>query len=249
MKKHIFYLLCLMLALCIMPALAQEAAAPTPEAVEVEATDGLALKGDLYRPATIPEEGAPTLLLMHQYQSSRHGYATVIPQFVEEGYIVLVVDLRGHGETGGKNDWVAAQADTQTWLAWLREQEGVRDNAIGIIGASIGSNLALVGCAHDELCVTAIALSPGLDYFGVKPQESLVDGLFDRSALLIAGSRDRESADAIRSMFVAARGKVAAEMLPSSTHGTAFFANTRDREAMMGLILAWLDQEFAVIKD
>jgi len=84
--------------------LAQEVAAPTPEAVEVEAADGLLLKGDLYRPTTIPEEGARTLLLMHQNQSSRRGYASVIPQFVEEGYIVLVVDLRGHGETGGTND-------------------------------------------------------------------------------------------------------------------------------------------------
>src|SRR5690349_21334777 len=170
MKKTILYVMALMM-LCALPAFAQDAPAPTPEAAEVTAEDGLALKGDLYRPATIPEEGARTLLLMHQYQSSRRGYTNVIPQFVEEGYIVLVVDLRGHGETGGKNDWVAAQADTQTWLAWLREQEGVRDNAIAIIGASIGSNLALVGCAQDELCVTAIALSPGLDYFGVKPQE------------------------------------------------------------------------------
>ena len=123
------------------------------------------------------------------------------------------------------------------------------DNAIAIIGASIGSNLALVGCAQDELCVTAIALSPGLDYFGVKPQDSVVEGLAERSALLVAGQRDRASADAIRSMFVAAKGKVGAEMFASGTHGTDFFGTAQNREATMGLILTWLEQEFAGIED
>ena len=48
----------------IAPAFAQDTPEPTPEAAEVEAADGLLLKGDLYRPETIPEEGARTLLLI-----------------------------------------------------------------------------------------------------------------------------------------------------------------------------------------
>ena len=247
MKKAMFYVLCFLLLISVLPALAQDK--PKPEAAEVEAADGLVLKGDLYRPETIPEGGAPALLLMHQNQSARVGYAIVIPEFVAAGYIVLAVDLRAHGETGGARDWVAAQTDTLTWLAWLREQDGVNDNKVATIGASIGSNLALVGCAQDELCVTAIALSPGLDYFGVKPQDFVADDLANRSVLLIAGNRDQASADAIRSMFVVAKGKVAAEMFNSATHGTAFFSSRREREALMPLILTWLDQAFAGVAD
>jgi pimeloyl-ACP methyl ester carboxylesterase len=249
MKNSLFYMLCLALLISVMPTLAQDTPKPVPEAAEVEAADGLVLKGDLYRPDTIPEGGAPALLLMHQYQSSRAGYKAVIPEFVAAGYIVLAVDLRGHGATGGKNDWVAAQTDTQMWLAWLREQEGVSDNKVAIIGASIGSNLALVGCAQDPDCVTVIALSPGLDYFGVQPKDFVVNDLATRSALLIAGSRDRESADTIRSIFTAARGRVGAEMFPSGLHGTAFFGVSRDREATMAIILPWLEQAFAGVRE
>lgn len=244
-----FVLFSLLMIFCLVPGLAQDAPVSEPEAAEVEAADGLVLKGDLYRPENIPEEGARTLLLLHQNRSSRQGYKTVIPQFVAEGYIVLVVDLRGHGATGSKSDWFAAQTDTQTWLSWLRQQEGVRDNAIAIIGASIGSNLAILGCAEDAQCVTTVALSPGLDYFGVKPQAALVEGLADRSALLIAAQRDSPSDDAIRSMFAAATGKVAAQMFTGGTHGTGFFSTRVEREAAMGLILAWLEQEFAGVKD
>ena len=247
MKKHILYVLCLLLA--VMPALAQDAPTPTPNATEIEAADGRLLKGDLYRPEVIPDEGASTLLLMHQNQATRYSYESVIPQFVEEGYIVLAVDLRGHGQTGGSVDWEQAQDDTQKWLAWLREQEGVNDAKIAIIGASIGSNLALIGCAQDVQCVTAIALSPGLDYFGVQPEDFVADGLQTRSALLIAGNRDRESADAIRTIFAAAKGKVGAEMFPSGSHGTAFFGTERSRQDTMALILTWLDQVFETIKE
>lgn len=244
-----FILFNVLMAFCFVPALAQDVPAAKPEEATVTAADGLVLEGDLYRPATIPEEGAPALLLMHQYRSSRRGYTAAIPEFVAAGYVVLVIDLRGHGATGGSTDWDAARTDTQAWLTWLREQEGVRDNAIAIIGASIGANMALIGCADDPQCVTAIALSPGLDYFGVQPLAAVVEGLADRSALLIAGHRDDPSDDAIRTMFAEAKGKVAAEMFAGGTHGTGYFATKRDREATMGLILAWLDQEFAVIQD
>jgi len=243
MKKHIFYLMCLLLA--VMPTLAQDAPTPTPNTTEIEAADGRLLKGDLYRPDVIPDEGVPTLLLMHQNQATRYSYESAIPLFVEAGYIVLAVDLRGHGQTGGSVDWEQAQDDTQKWLAGLREQEGVNDAKIAIIGASIGSNLALIGCAQDAQCVTAVALSPGLNYFGVQPKDFVADGLENRSALLIAGNRDRESADAIRALFVVAKGKVAAQMFPSGSHGTAFFGTERSRRDTMALILTWLEQEFA----
>jgi pimeloyl-ACP methyl ester carboxylesterase len=248
MKKSVFYLLCFLL-MGLVPAVAQDDALPTPEPIDLEAADGAVLKGDLYQPETIAEGGAPALLLMHQYQSNRGSYKSVIPDFLAAGYVVLTVDLRGHGETGGTRDWVAAQTDTLAWMAWLREQEGVNPKKVAVIGASIGSNLALVGCAQDPDCVTAIALSPGLDYFGVKPQDFVVNDLATRSALLIAGSRDRESADAIRSIFVVARGRVDAEMFPTSLHGTAFFSNDRDRGVTMAIILTWLEEAFSGVKD
>jgi dipeptidyl aminopeptidase/acylaminoacyl peptidase len=122
----------------LFPAQAQEATeeAVTPQAVEVEAADGLLLRGDYYAPAA---ENAPAVLLLHQLGSSRVSWSPLIPALLDEGYTVLAVDLRGHGETGGTSDWTAAVSDVETWLDWLRAQPGVRADAVSIIGASIGS--------------------------------------------------------------------------------------------------------------
>ena len=61
-----------------------------------------------------------------------------------------------------------------------------------------------------DVCRGAIALSPGLDYRGVKPESALVDGLADRTALLVASQNDASSSTAIRQMFLNAKGDVSA---------------------------------------
>jgi hypothetical protein len=52
--------------------------------------------------------------------------------------------------TGGSQDWDLAVEDRQVWLDWLREQDGADNARIAIIGASIGSNLALMGCVGEK---------------------------------------------------------------------------------------------------
>lgn len=242
MKSRLLFFLCFMLV-ALVPTLAQDAPELTPEAVEVEASDGLLLKGDLFRPETIPAEGAPTVVLLHELDSNRVTYNKIVPDFLAAGYIVLTVDLRGHGETGGRNDWVAAQTDTQTWLAWLREQDGVRDDQVAIIGASVGSMVAIMGCAQDPACATVIALSPVSRFPEFDAETAVSTDLAERSVLLIAGHRDTNSADAVRTLFAVATGKASAYMFPGGAHGTGFFGIKRDRTVTMGVILGWLAQE------
>ena len=110
---------------------------------------------------------------------------------------MIAVDLRGHGETGGSNDWQAAIGDVQTWLDWIESQPSIDPDRIALVGASIGANLALVGCANDAHCVTAVALSPGTDYFGITTSDAIVT-LRDRSALLVASQTDQPSGTSVR---------------------------------------------------
>jgi alpha-beta hydrolase superfamily lysophospholipase len=229
--------LLLILALMATVAFAQEAV--EPQEVQVEAADGLMLVGDFY--VLDAEKEAPTVLLMHMLNSRRSAWDVLIPSLLEGGYNVLNVDLRGHGDSSGARSWTAATADVQTWLDWLREQPGVRDDAIALIGGSIGSNLALVGCANDPACTTAIALSPGLDYFGVMPQESVTDGLEARSALLVASQRDSYSADSVKQMLFNATGDIGARIYSGRRHGTDMLLGDT-YEPLTTLILAWLDE-------
>jgi predicted acyl esterase len=228
--------------LLVVPITAQDL--PAPEVVSISASDGLELRGDFYRPAGA-EEDTPAVLLMHMLGSQRNAYEPLLPDLLDAGYIVLNIDLRGHGETGGRHDWELAVSDVQTLLDWLRQQEGVADDQIAIIGASVGSNLALVGCANDEACVTAIALSPGLDYRGIEPQSAVTEGLAERSALLIASHQDGFSADSVIVMFSEATGNVAARLYEGRAHGTALFNN--ELASVSSAILSWLDEQFAAV--
>lgn len=213
---------------------------PMPQPVMIEAADGLVLVGDFY--SSNMEEPAPAVLLLHMLGSERRAWGQLIPELTASNYNVLAIDMRGHGDTGGDTDWVAAEGDVQTLLDWLHEQESVQDDVIAIIGASIGSNLALIGCANDADCVTAVALSPGLDYRGVTPEEAVTIGLSERSALLIATHGDDASAEAVKQILTNSQdGEVAVELHSGSLHGTDMFVLPRLRERVFASILYWLD--------
>lgn len=229
----------LMSLMMALTAAAQDA--PAPQTVQVTASDGLALVGD-YFVSPSEAEARPAVLLMHMYGSERGSWKPLIPALLEAGYHVLAVDLRGHGETGGDKDWELAVGDVQVWLDWLRAQSGVRAEAVSIMGASIGSNLALIGCANDAQCVTAMALSPGLNFYDVQPEASVSEGLKDRSALLLATQADTESAEAVRQMVMTAQGEIGARIWPGATHGTTMFSSPRMRNRLIPVIVSWLDE-------
>lgn len=239
----------LILLLVLSPAAAQEAATPEadvtaeapvvtsePVRIEVTAADGVTLVGDLYNAERNIQ--TPAVLLMHMFGGSRRDWQPLIPALTGAGYRVLTVDLRGHGETGGRRDWQAAVTDVQTWLDWMHSQPSILPDKIAIVGASIGSNLALVGCANDDACVTAVALSPGLNYFGVTTSDAM-EGLSRRSALLVASQTDSPSGDSVKTLAALAEGEVGLQLYRGGTHGTLLLIS--QGKTLIPLITNWLD--------
>jgi predicted acyl esterase len=225
--KSIASLLLLVFSLLALRVVGQETATPTPPTMEtilvqIEAVDGLLLFGEISRPNL--DGQTPAVLALHQNNSARQSWQPIIPTLLNGGYAVLAVDMRGFGETGGARDFAAGQADVQHWLDWMRVQPYILPDSISIIGASIGANLALIGCAADPSCVAAIALSPGLNYFGVEPQNAVTEGFLNRSVFLVGAQSDPESAEAIRTLFWYSTGNARAQLYPGSAHGTDLFA-------------------------
>ncbi len=214
---------------------------PEHETITRNAPDDVTLVADFY-PAPADATDAPVIIALHMLNSNRAAYAPIIPDLHEAGYALLNVDMRGHGESGGARDWEAAIADVADWIAWLDASGQLNEAGLAIMGASIGANVAIISCAESALCAGAIALSPGLDYRGVKPEAALVDGLADRAALLVAAGRDQSSATAIRQMFLNARGAVTARMVAGRAHGTRLFDS--DYDSLSGLITLWLEELF-----
>ncbi|MCU0512391.1 MAG: alpha/beta hydrolase [Anaerolineae bacterium] len=223
---RVFWLLLLLLCLAL-PVQAQEATV-----VQVTAADGLVLTGDFYLVG--PERA--TVILLHQLYTDRRSWQPYVRGLLDAGYNVLAVDVRGHGASRARQDWAKAVDDVALWFAWLRGTAGVRDS-IATVGSSMGSTLALVGCARDATCRTAVAISPGWRYNGISVQDALTTQLAGRQAYLLYTRRDRFPALGVPRMVEAAPQSVVVQVFDGNRHGMDVLA--RFPEALP-LILDWL---------
>lgn len=215
---------------------------PEPARVEIEASDGLMLIGDYYTGSSEDDEPIPAILLLHMLGSNRTAWQPLLPVLVGEyHFAVLNIDMRGHGETGGSQDWTLAEADVQTLIDWLREQEGIDPDAVSIVGASIGSNLAIRGWANDENIATAVALSPGLDYRGVTTVDA-VEAQPDRPIMLVASRNDAPSAIAINDLYDLTSGYATVRMYDGRLHGTNLFGDEDIAQYLTYAIAEWVDE-------
>ncbi len=235
MLRYLIVLLCLTLG----SIAAADQDPPEYETIALYGEDDQAtLVADFYPTA----EPAPVLLLLHMLNSNRGAWEPLIPDLRAAGYAILNIDMRGHGASGGTRVWDSTIADMQGWVDWLAAEGRLSEPGLAVIGGSIGANVALISCAETETCRGAVALSPGLDYRGVMPESALVDGLADRSALLVAAQNDSSSSTAIRQMFLNAKGDITARLYPGRAHGTRLFDS--DYASVSRLILGWLDETF-----
>lgn len=212
--------------------------AQATQVVEIVGSDGHRLVADYY-PAS--RAGTPAVMLLHQLYTDRGSWAAFAAQLQAEGYAVLVPDLRGYGQTGGDIHWQLAQDDTLVWLDWLRQQPNVNGGQIALMGSSMGANLAVIGCADDRAvnpdvgCTTAVALSPGLNYFGYTPLEpALVGGGAGCGVLFVSSVRDGYPARAVRELSAAFP-----QLQPLWVEGNAHGIDLLD-EAVTVEIMAWL---------
>lgn len=249
-------LLLLWLALFLPGCQAEENAAATPagdefdgmidragapemqaEAVSIAAADDLPLIGTLYtNPAqTTPQPG---ILLLHMLGSNRTVWEQVglVATLVDNGYVVLALDMRGHGDTGGSQDWAQSPDDIHRVWAFLRQQPGVDGERTAIIGASIGANEALLAAADEPAITGVILLSPGLDYRGVETEPAMAT-YGDRPLLLVASEDDSYSADSILRLAELSQREADLQMYTNAGHGTNMFAAAAD---LSDVLLNWL---------
>ena len=201
-----------------------------PTDVEIPMADGLVLRGT-FVPGQDPDGSA--VLLLHMYGSDRSSWDPFALALAPSGISSLAIDLRGHGATGGNEDWALAQQDTAAAIAWLSSVDGLDPKRIGIAGASIGANLALVQAADDPGSVAAAAaLSPGLDYFRVEI-DGRAEDIGELPLFLAASEQDGYSAESVRTLAAQAQGAPTVAIFEGSAHGTDMFAASPELAEML----------------
>ncbi len=90
-------------------------------------------------------------------------------------------------------------ADVKAARAFLATRREVVPNRIGMAGASIGANLAILLAAGDPTVRSLVLLSPGIDYRGLRP-EAAMKKYGERPALLVASQEDNYAANSARQL-------------------------------------------------
>lgn len=126
------------------------------EDVRIPARDGLPIAGWF-----IPHRGATRALLMvHGLWMSRAGefdgrWLECAARLHARGYALLLIDLRAHGDSGGKNFTLGVQErrDVLGAADWLRGRGFAR---VGVLGVSLGAGSAIEAAADDPAALDAI---------------------------------------------------------------------------------------------
>ena len=211
----------------------------TTEDINLTMADGLEIAGML----TLPESGdpVPAVLLLHMLGSNQQAWSEsdLLTMLNDQGYATFTVDMRGHGATGGANDWDLAETDLQLVWQFMKDLPEVDGQATAVIGASIGANMALRLAANVPQIDTAVLLSPGLDYRGVTTDDALAN-YGERPILYVAAEGDKYANDSAKVLYGQTRGHKQAERLEGSAHGTQMLTA---EPSLSEIIAIWLDEQ------
>ena len=208
----------------------------TAETVNIEGANELEIVGTLYTPTDNSSEPRPALLLLHMFMGTRREWRTVAPQLAEAGYVVLTIDQRGHGATGGTANWIEAEEDHKLAVEFLMSVPSVDAERLGVMGGSIGANMALVAGAMDENVSLSVLLSPGLDYFGVTSADKL-PAYGERPLMIVASRNDGQTVPDAEVLVSQAKGEVELVIYDTAGHGTRMFLVEPE---LVDIILEWL---------
>jgi pimeloyl-ACP methyl ester carboxylesterase len=209
--------------------------APTMAAIPLQFTadDGLIIAGTF---VVAPTKPSPTVLLLHMPGGNRESWRAFASQLQAAGYNALAIDLRGHGETGGKVNWAKAPGDIKSVLERLATLPGVDPRRINVVGADGGANLALTACADFPNCRSVVMLSPAADFQGIKATDEMAR-YGRRPVLIVASKGDAPSgADSI-ALDKAAQGDHQLQLYEGKAHGTALLGA---QTTLPALIVQWL---------
>lgn len=216
----------LILAAVVCLGLAPASAAP--QRVMLRTDDGLSLAATWYEPASRP---GPAVILVHMLHRSRRDWDGLASRLASDGIGALALDLRGHGESGGtagggEAEYASMVLDVKAARRHLAGRGDVQQARVGLLGASIGANLAALEAAADASVASLALLSPSLDYRGLRIEAALRK--LSRPVLLVASDDDPYATRSARELQKAGGGPRELLITKGAGHGTTMLGRDPD---------------------
>lgn len=212
----------------VMPLLAADR-------VSFRAADGTALSAEFW-----PASGTnlPAVVLVHMLTRSSRDWDSTAERMHQAGFLVLALDLRGHGDSSGSlsssADLTPLLQDVVAAIAWMKHRPEVAPTRIGLAGASVGASLAIQAAAADPSIRSVALLSPGIDYRGLK-SDTAMKKYGDRPVLLIASRNDPYALRSAKELSEDAP-RTQLETLDDAGHGTMMLTKS---DGLAGRLVDW----------
>jgi dipeptidyl aminopeptidase/acylaminoacyl peptidase len=128
------------------------------EDITIPSFDGTRLYGWWIR----ARRSGPTVVALHGVKKNRTDMLRVALVLRRAGLNVLVLDGRGHGDSGGRfvTYGFYERRDVESAIDWLVKEKKVNRNRIGLAGESMGAAIALQVAAHNPWIRAVWADSP-----------------------------------------------------------------------------------------
>ncbi len=131
------------------------------EAVRFTTYDAVELAAHLYLPEQ-KSQWSPGIIVCHGFGSRKEHHADLGMAAAAQGFVTLIMDLRGHGESQGQLD-ANIFNDVAAALLFLQNRPEVNPMSIAVRGSSLGGWLAVHTASHLEDLSPVVAFCPASD--------------------------------------------------------------------------------------
>ena len=194
--------------------------------ITLRTDDSVTIVATWHEPSAGP---APAVILVHMLSRSRQEWEGFAGRLAADGIGVLTIDLRGHGESSGNaaGEYTSMLKDIAAGRQHLAGRADVVHGRVGIAGASLGANLAVLAAADDTAVVSLALLSPSLEYRGLR-SEAALRKYGGRPALLVASDDDPYAMRSAKDLQKAGPGMRELLVLNGAGHGTNMLTRSPD---------------------
>lgn len=157
------------------------------------AEGGRELSGLLYRPLSASASNpVPAVAVAHGIGGCKEMMSSVGLELGRRGFVVLCLDLLGHGGSGGS---VAEGAGEPSFgvlsaVQYLRAQSFVNASAIGLVGHSLGGGAVRAASVADGGIGASVLVAGGVGDVSEGPAYGVLNASFPRNLLVIVGRYD-----------------------------------------------------------
>jgi fermentation-respiration switch protein FrsA (DUF1100 family) len=136
----------------------------------------------------------PAITMAHGYGGTKyHGIESMAEAFARAGFVVLLHDHRGFGDSGGEprhdiNPWQQV-TDWRRAISFLQDRPEVDENRVGLWGTSFAGGHAIVLGATDRRLRAVVAQVPTVDGYAAGLRRVRPEAIVDLEALFAADER------------------------------------------------------------